>query len=219
MSEQKTHGEHRGKRADFGFTPHLSTTWLRCWYERTHITSASHDTFLRLRFELSSASRTTPLKLRHNPRTSPSLNTHHAINTNPKAQAQTQPSHFPPPHRQHGHDDALLPRRHIPRFVPPPHFPLTTLYPPFSTTSTNHPLVSVLLINAIAILSEDRFLARIGWGSSSSMSEPSFGGPSGGGDASMKAKLVQLISSVRTLMRIPLIFLNVLIIVWAVAFG
>ncbi|KAK4499183.1 hypothetical protein PRZ48_009696 [Zasmidium cellare] len=78
--------------------------------------------------------------------------------------------------------------------------------------------VSILLVNAIAILSEDRFLARIGWGSSSATAEPSFGG-SAGGEQSVKSKMINLINSVRTLMRIPLIFLNVLIIVWAVAFG
>ncbi|WPH02615.1 hypothetical protein R9X50_00548000 [Acrodontium crateriforme] len=77
--------------------------------------------------------------------------------------------------------------------------------------------VSVLLINSIAILSEDRFLARIGWGSSQ-QAEPSFG--SGMQDnASVKAKMINLINSVRTLMRIPLILLNLLIIVWAIAFG
>ncbi|EGP87158.1 uncharacterized protein MYCGRDRAFT_42726, partial [Zymoseptoria tritici IPO323] len=79
--------------------------------------------------------------------------------------------------------------------------------------------VSVLLVNSIAILSEDRFLARIGWGSSAA-AEPSFGGGNGmQGDASVKAKMINLINSVRTLMRIPLIFLNILIIVWAIAFG
>lgn len=36
---------------------------------------------------------------------------------------------------------------------------------------------------------------------------------------SLSAKMSNLINSVRTLMRIPLIFLNVLIIIWAVAFG
>ncbi|OBT96206.1 hypothetical protein VE01_06891 [Pseudogymnoascus verrucosus] len=57
----------------------------------------------------------------------------------------------------------------------------------------------VLVTNAIAILSEDRFLARIGW-SASSAAEPAFGaGP--GGDASVKSKIVNLIASVRTLMR------------------
>ncbi|KAI7151335.1 hypothetical protein KC343_g4169 [Hortaea werneckii] len=80
--------------------------------------------------------------------------------------------------------------------------------------------VSILLVNAIAILSEDRFLARIGWGSS--QQEPAFGGMQD--NTSVKAKMINLINSVRTLMRrakpaVPLIFLNVLIIVWAIAFG
>lgn len=57
----------------------------------------------------------------------------------------------------------------------------------------------VLVINAIAILSEDRFLARIGW-SAQSAAEPAFG-TSAGGDTSVKAKIVNLIASVRTLMR------------------
>jgi Yos1-like len=60
----------------------------------------------------------------------------------------------------------------------------------------------VLLINAIAILSEDRFLARIGW-SASSVTEPAFGAGAGAGagDASVKAKIINLITSIRTLMR------------------
>ena len=75
--------------------------------------------------------------------------------------------------------------------------------------------VSVLLVNAIAILSEDRFLARsthlhlycreiatdniqtVGWGST--QQEPAFGGPSD--NTSVKSKVINLISSVRTLMR------------------
>ncbi|KAL9130824.1 MAG: hypothetical protein Q9217_001076 [Psora testacea] len=55
----------------------------------------------------------------------------------------------------------------------------------------------MLLVNAVAVLSEDRFLARIGWGNKPI--EPSFGG--GGDQTSVKSKLVNLISSVRTLMR------------------
>lgn len=76
-------------------------------------------------------------------------------------------------------------------------------------------IVSVLLVNAIAILSEDRFLARsrpqlhshhepetnnttVGWGST--QNEPAFGG--GVQDStSVKAKVINLINSVRTLMR------------------
>jgi len=97
-------------------------------------------------------------------------------------------------------------------------------------------IVSILLINAVAILSEDRFLARgmlpsspclpsrpfytttntipnqphqtkactdeffyiVGW--SNSVSEPAFGSSSGG-DLSIKSKLINLMTSVRTLMR------------------
>ncbi|RMY36056.1 hypothetical protein D0866_04196 [Hortaea werneckii] len=62
--------------------------------------------------------------------------------------------------------------------------------------------VSILLVNAIAILSEDRFLARskppkVGWGSS--QQEPAFGGMQD--NTSVKAKMINLINSVRTLMR------------------
>ncbi|KAL7628750.1 hypothetical protein AAE478_000265 [Parahypoxylon ruwenzoriense] len=57
--------------------------------------------------------------------------------------------------------------------------------------------VSVLLVNAIAILSEDRFLARINLSSSSY--DPAFG--AGPDSQSAKAKVINLIASVRTLMR------------------
>ncbi|KAF2151277.1 Yos1-like protein [Myriangium duriaei CBS 260.36] len=75
--------------------------------------------------------------------------------------------------------------------------------------------VSILLVNAIAILSEDRFLARIGWGNASP--EPGFGGVQD--TTSIKAKTVNLISSVRTVMRIPLIAVNTLIIVYELILG
>ncbi|KAH8891920.1 Yos1-like protein [Thozetella sp. PMI_491] len=74
--------------------------------------------------------------------------------------------------------------------------------------------ISVLLINAIAILSEDRFLARINLSPSSY--DPAFGQ---GADASAKAKIINLIASVRTLMRIPLIVINTLIIVYELVLG
>ncbi|KAG9242987.1 Yos1-like protein [Calycina marina] len=73
--------------------------------------------------------------------------------------------------------------------------------------------MAVLIINAIAILSEDRFLARVGWSTSTpNTAAQSFGGGGGGEDTSIKSKLVNLISSVRTLMRIPLIGINLIII-------
>lgn len=74
--------------------------------------------------------------------------------------------------------------------------------------------VSVLLINAVAILSEDRFLARLNFSPSSY--DPAFGQSP---DASVKARTINLIASVRTLMRIPLIIVNTLIIIYEIVFG
>ncbi|KAF4121357.1 Yos1-like [Geosmithia morbida] len=72
----------------------------------------------------------------------------------------------------------------------------------------------VLLINAVAILSEDRFLARINFSPSSY--DPAFGT---GTDASVKAKVITLIASTRTLMRMPLIFVNTVIILYELVLG
>ncbi|TVY20629.1 Protein transport protein yos1 [Lachnellula arida] len=88
--------------------------------------------------------------------------------------------------------------------------------PPFPVPTTNSTPVSVLLINAIAVLSEDRFLARVGW--SNTVAEPAFGG-GGGGSESVKNRLIGLMTSVRTLMRIPLIGINVTIILYELALG
>jgi len=88
--------------------------------------------------------------------------------------------------------------------------------------------VALLLINAMAILSEDRFLARIGW--STSQPQPpnasfhqsydqSGYGVQQGGDVGMKARLINLIGAVRTLMRIPLIGLNIVIIIYELILG
>lgn len=107
---------------------------------------------------------------------------------------------------------------------------LTLNHPPHTYHTTGKPLaanmmffafgnliyISVLLVNAIAILSEDRFLARVGW--SNSVSEPAFG-TGNGGDASVKSKLINLMTSVRTLMRIPLILINTVIIVYELFLG
>ncbi|KAJ5544663.1 hypothetical protein N7535_006944 [Penicillium sp. DV-2018c] len=75
--------------------------------------------------------------------------------------------------------------------------------------------VIVLIINAIAVLSEDRFLARVGWGRT--QVEPGFGATYD--STSAKAKLVNLIASVRTVMRIPLIVINTVIIVYELILG
>ena len=72
--------------------------------------------------------------------------------------------------------------------------------------------VSLLLVNAVAVLSEDRFLARIGWSASN---DPGFGT----NDQSIKSKLVGFVNSVRILLRAPLIVVNTLVIVYLFALG
>ncbi|RPD67304.1 Yos1-like protein [Lentinus tigrinus ALCF2SS1-7] len=90
--------------------------------------------------------------------------------------------------------------------------------------------VAILLVNAMAVLSEDRFLARIGW--SSSQAQPmgqNFAQPyaqpydqaayAGGQDIGVKGRMINLIGAVRTLMRIPLIGLNLVIIGYELILG
>jgi len=87
--------------------------------------------------------------------------------------------------------------------------------------------VALLLINAVAVLSEDRFLARIGW--TSTQPQNSNAGfhqsydQSGYGyaqqDVGVKVRMINLISAVRTLMRIPLIGLNLVVIVYELVLG
>ncbi|KZT24511.1 Yos1-like protein [Neolentinus lepideus HHB14362 ss-1] len=87
--------------------------------------------------------------------------------------------------------------------------------------------IAVLLINSIAILSEERFLARIGWSSSQLQpgasgfhqpyEQPGFAG--GQADIGVKGRLINLISAVRTLMRIPLIGINLVIILYELVAG
>ncbi|RKP05740.1 Yos1-like protein [Thamnocephalis sphaerospora] len=76
--------------------------------------------------------------------------------------------------------------------------------------------VILLLINSLAILNEERFLARIGW--AAVPAEPGYG--QGVGQApGFKVQLINLMSAVRTLMRIPLIGVNVLIILYELILG
>ncbi|KAI0701806.1 Yos1-like protein [Cytidiella melzeri] len=89
--------------------------------------------------------------------------------------------------------------------------------------------VSLLLVNAMAVLSEDRFLARIGWasthvqaGQAQAVYGQAYGQPydqQGQQDVGMKGQLINLISAVRTLMRIPLIGLNLVIIGYELILG
>ncbi|KZS91224.1 Yos1-like protein [Sistotremastrum niveocremeum HHB9708] len=86
--------------------------------------------------------------------------------------------------------------------------------------------VSLLLVNAIAILNEERFLARIGWSSSpTAQSTPhGFQNPYDSTtlsrpEDSIKNQMVNLIGAVRTLLRMPLIFVNLVVIVYHLIMG
>ncbi|XP_014669908.1 PREDICTED: immediate early response 3-interacting protein 1-like [Priapulus caudatus] len=63
---------------------------------------------------------------------------------------------------------------------------------------------ALLCINAVAVLNEERFLSKIGWGADQNRGF--------GEEVGVKSQIIDLIRSVRTLMRIPLIFFNALTI-------
>jgi len=70
---------------------------------------------------------------------------------------------------------------------------------------------ALLVLNAICVLHEERFLAKVGW---SANSNQGFGEPPG-----VKKQILDIIRSVRTVMRIPLIFINSLVIVKKLLLG
>ncbi|EGV66404.1 ER to Golgi transport protein Yos1 [Yamadazyma tenuis ATCC 10573] len=78
--------------------------------------------------------------------------------------------------------------------------------------------VSLLFLNAIAVLSEDRFLNRIGWGSSNNQASTQFN-QFGNNETSVKTRLVNLIGATRTVSRLPLILVNTIVILYLVPFG
>ncbi|XP_040434490.1 immediate early response 3-interacting protein 1-like [Falco naumanni] len=71
----------------------------------------------------------------------------------------------------------------------------------------------LLIVNAVAVLHEERFLRHVGWGSD----QQGIGGF--GEEPGIKAQLMNLIQSVRTVMRVPLIAVNSVTIVLLLLFG
>ncbi|XP_028639069.1 immediate early response 3-interacting protein 1 [Grammomys surdaster] len=71
---------------------------------------------------------------------------------------------------------------------------------------------ALLCVNAIAVLHEERFLKNIGWGT-----DQGIGGF--GEEPGIKSQLMNLIRSVRTVMRVPLIIVNSITIVLLLLFG
>jgi len=69
---------------------------------------------------------------------------------------------------------------------------------------------TILFVNALAILNEERFLKKVGWG---------YQPPNSMEQQTVKEKIVTLLNAVRMLMRIPLIFINTAVIVLEVLLG
>lgn len=72
----------------------------------------------------------------------------------------------------------------------------------------------LLLINSIAILNEDRFLKRLGLGDTNT-----YGGQQVSDNGSAFARLIQLIRAIQTVLRIPLIVVNVLVVIYELILG
>ncbi|XP_026461995.1 immediate early response 3-interacting protein 1-like [Ctenocephalides felis] len=70
----------------------------------------------------------------------------------------------------------------------------------------------LLLLNAVCVLHEERFLAKVGWGANSAVQ--------GFGEApTVKFQVMNLIRSIRTVTRIPLIFVNIATIIFKLILG
>ncbi|XP_055328044.1 immediate early response 3-interacting protein 1-like [Paramacrobiotus metropolitanus] len=67
----------------------------------------------------------------------------------------------------------------------------------------------LLIVNAIAVLNEERFLRKIGWGREHLQPGAAYYQGAYAPPQSTKAQIINLINSVRTVMRFPLIFLNI----------
>jgi len=72
---------------------------------------------------------------------------------------------------------------------------------------------SLLILNALAILHEKRFLAQYG------LTQPVGGGYEVADIPAVKSKIATALHAVRVLLRAPLIFLNLIVIVLLLLFG
>ncbi|CAH1106036.1 unnamed protein product [Psylliodes chrysocephalus] len=72
---------------------------------------------------------------------------------------------------------------------------------------------SLLFLNAVCILNEERFLSKIGWGSRGANVQGF------GENPSTKSQIYNLFHSIRTVARIPLIFLNIVTVIFKLILG
>ncbi|CAN3358784.1 protein transport protein Yos1p [Diutina catenulata] len=72
---------------------------------------------------------------------------------------------------------------------------------------------ALFMVNGIAVLSEDRFLNRIGWGTQRNQFQSSYE------QEDVKTKIINLINAIRTVLRVPLIAINIVVIVYELVLG
>ncbi|KAK3911783.1 Immediate early response 3-interacting protein 1 [Frankliniella fusca] len=70
----------------------------------------------------------------------------------------------------------------------------------------------VLVLNAICVLHEERFMKRMGWGANAQVQ-------GFGEQPTVTAKLLNLIRSIRTVVRVPLILFNSILITFKLVLG
>ena len=70
-------------------------------------------------------------------------------------------------------------------------------------------VAGMLVLNGAAVLNEERFLVKVGWGYEQSRSEP----------ASVKKQIISLLHAVRLLFTIPLMVLNAIVILLKLVLG
>ncbi|XP_065080655.1 immediate early response 3-interacting protein 1 [Ochlerotatus camptorhynchus] len=71
---------------------------------------------------------------------------------------------------------------------------------------------TLLCLNAVCILHEERFLSKFGWGASAQVQ--------GFGEApTVKSQVLNLVRSIRTVAKIPLIFFNIVAILFKIILG
>ncbi|GAV04436.1 hypothetical protein RvY_14711 [Ramazzottius varieornatus] len=78
---------------------------------------------------------------------------------------------------------------------------------------------ALLVVNAIAVLNEERFLRKIGWGRDTVQPGAAYYQGGYASPQSTKSQIINLVNSVRTVMRFPLILLNTATIILLVLAG
>jgi len=78
---------------------------------------------------------------------------------------------------------------------------------------------TLLCLNAVCVLNEDRFLAKFGWGLKNTGPAAMEGFGENPYVSPTKQQILHLIRSIRTVMKFPLIFLNILVIAFKLILG